>query len=87
MNSLDSRRNRCVQLLERVEEALESEKENRHTPLFKAVLDLYRDVISFSRNIGNLYEVHRKGRLEVVDLHDLAREIVHLEGVYTRLNS
>lgn len=43
---------------------------------------MFWDVITLASHISHLFTDREEGHLDVEDLHDVAREIVRLEGVY-----
>ena len=80
MDAIDRRRERVRELFGKIEEALESEKENCWTPYFKKLVRLFRDCIELDRDVLRLYTMLREGRLSTFDLRDVAEDIVKLEN-------
>ena len=80
MDAIDRRRERVRELFARIEDALESEKENCCTPHFKKLVRLFRKCVELDRDILRLYTMLREGRLSTFDLRDVAEDIVKLEN-------
>ena len=72
MEAIDRRRERVRSLFGKIEEGLESEKENCKPAYFKKLVRLFRKCIELDRDVLRLYTMLREGRLSTFDLRDVA---------------
>ena len=80
MEAIDRRRERVRGLFTRIEDALESEKENCKSSYFKKLVRLFRKCVELDRDVLRLYTMLREGRLSTFDLRDVAEDIVKLQN-------
>ena len=87
MEAIDRRHRRVKCLFQKIEEALEAEKENCGTRHFSRIVELLRNCIKLYRDVSRLHSLFREGRLTLVDLRIVAEDLTDLKEKCNRLLS